>query len=389
VTDSAFRENSAKAGGGIFNDNDSSAVVNNSTFEINNATDTTGGGIENRKGTLTAGNCTFSGNTSASAGGGIDNTEGSFTLTNCTFMGNSAVAVGGGIFNGTLGTLNYRDTIVASSASGEDCISDGAIGENINNLVEDDTCDPMLAVDPQLGSLQDNGGPTETHVLLPDSPAIDAGDSATCLAADQRGEARDDWACDIGAFELKFGDSHYVTKAVTGAGTYTFGPTKVKVEVGTQGLLSSLTVTKIVGDHPGRTGSGGGVGGVGWGEYFTLDPNIGANDTFVADLTLPALFVPEASDTVCRYVSGTTWDCAANSFSTTPFNIITRNGVTAFSDWAAGNNVSPTAVTLRGFRAGTPGDRIPRAAIILAGLGFMVAIGTGGLTLARVRRRVV
>jgi hypothetical protein len=67
-----------------------------------------------------------------------------------------------------------------------------------------------------LGPLQDNGGPTETHALLPGSPAIDAIPPAECtydddgdpgtppvpLATDQRGVARPQGAgCDIGAFE--------------------------------------------------------------------------------------------------------------------------------------------------------------------------------------------
>jgi hypothetical protein len=116
------------------------------------------------------------------------------------------------------------------------------------------------------------------------------------------------------------------------------------------GSLDTLTVTKIVADHPGRTGSAGGSG-VGWGEYFTLTPNAGANGTFNAILTLPALFPPDAGDTVCRYLSGTAWDCAADSFTITPIYAISRQGVSAFSDWAAGDDVSPTALQLTSLRA--------------------------------------
>ena len=54
----------------------------------------------------------------------------------------------------------------------------------------------------KLGNLADNGGPTLTHALLSGVLAIDAGDPATCTAADQRGVSRpQDIACDIGAFE--------------------------------------------------------------------------------------------------------------------------------------------------------------------------------------------
>src|SRR6185436_2788228 len=63
-------------------------------------------------------------------------------------------------------------------------------------------------IDPQLATLADNGGPTQTHALLAGSPAINAGNPATpgsgspaCELTDQRGYARPD-RCDIGAFEL-------------------------------------------------------------------------------------------------------------------------------------------------------------------------------------------
>jgi hypothetical protein len=55
-----------------------------------------------------------------------------------------------------------------------------------------------------LGPLADNGGPTQTHALLPSSPAIDAGDNNGCPPTDQRGVARPSGlACDIGAYEVE------------------------------------------------------------------------------------------------------------------------------------------------------------------------------------------
>jgi Ca2+-binding RTX toxin-like protein len=60
-------------------------------------------------------------------------------------------------------------------------------------------------MDPGLGPLGDNGGATQTHALLPGSPALDAGDPAApgsgrtaCEATDQRGAPRN---CDVGAYE--------------------------------------------------------------------------------------------------------------------------------------------------------------------------------------------
>ena len=78
----------------------------------------------------------------------------------------------------------------------------------ILNIIEDGSClldsnFSTLAIDPRLGALADNGGPTMTHALLAGSPAINAGSADDCPSDDQRGELRDDGACDIGAFERK------------------------------------------------------------------------------------------------------------------------------------------------------------------------------------------
>jgi hypothetical protein len=68
----------------------------------------------------------------------------------------------------------------------------------------------LIGVDPRLGLLQNNGGPTSTHALLPGSPAIDAGNPAkpgsgypACQPNDQRIRPRSDRRCDIGAFEAQ------------------------------------------------------------------------------------------------------------------------------------------------------------------------------------------
>jgi hypothetical protein len=64
----------------------------------------------------------------------------------------------------------------------------------------------LYGVDPLLGPLQDNGGPTLTMALRPGSPAIDAGDAGTAPLQDQRGVNRlhfnlylDQVVVDIGA----------------------------------------------------------------------------------------------------------------------------------------------------------------------------------------------
>src|SRR5690606_32280496 len=55
-------------------------------------------------------------------------------------------------------------------------------------------------IDPLLGPLAHNGGPTLTHALLDGSPAINRANANKCPIRDQRGIRRGT-ACDIGSYE--------------------------------------------------------------------------------------------------------------------------------------------------------------------------------------------
>jgi hypothetical protein len=152
------------------------------------------------QGSATLTNTTISGNT-ASAGGAIANLHGSVTLDSVTIATN---ATG---LSGKTEAIQMRGSLIANL--GANCF--GAVQSTGNNASSDATCGLMVATDQQkadlkLGALADNGGPTQTHALLPGSAAIDkGGDGGTgCLAVDQRGIARPQGAaCDIGAFELQ------------------------------------------------------------------------------------------------------------------------------------------------------------------------------------------
>lgn len=223
VRNSTFMGNRGVVGGGItvFT---GQLLVENSTFLSNTAVDGygtggSGGGIYSN-GALTVTNSTFISNTTPGQGGGIESTSsGRRVLVNNTFSGNRAVN-GGGIYNN--GTLHAWNNIIAHSPTGGDCV--GTFATNVNNLVEDGSCGAAFSGDPLLGEIAYTGlGSTAVLPLLPTSPAIDAGDNATCLAADQRGELRADLGCDIGAYELKYADSDTVIRPVTTTLT-TFGP---------------------------------------------------------------------------------------------------------------------------------------------------------------------
>jgi hypothetical protein len=179
-----------------------------------------GGGIFNTLGNVALTNCTVSGNDCGSGGGGgIANTDsGVVTLTNCTVTGNLAAA-GSGIAIGS-GTVNARNTIIAGN-TGSNLDYNGRLtsrGYNLigkPGLVDGDLTGNILGVSPLLGPLGNYGGPTQTHALLPGSPAINAGNNCVtiaggCLASpvitDQRGIGFNrivGSAVDIGAFESR------------------------------------------------------------------------------------------------------------------------------------------------------------------------------------------
>ncbi len=222
-------------GGGVWNNG--ILTVNNSTFKNNgsNGTNGRGGGLCNISGTLTINNNAIYSNSSTISGGGVYNNGGTLTVNNSTIAynhisGGCVVNSGGsglrnvvgsvmsvnhstmanndcdGIWNS--GTLHLRNSILADSAPGEDCYNTGVgtVPTNVNNLIKDGTCSAgavnLITSDPMLGALQDNDGNVPTMRLLIGSPAIGAGDNATCLPTDPRGVARPiGAACDIGAFE--------------------------------------------------------------------------------------------------------------------------------------------------------------------------------------------
>lgn len=171
--------------------------------------------------------------------------------------------------------------------------------------------------------------------------------------------------CDIGAVEVKLSDTDTVTRTVGGAGTFTFGPTLVRIVVTTPGSLSQLVAQHHSGDHPNATRMNG--------QWWGITPT---GSGFTANLDLPHTVSPDTNAKVCKHISGSTWDC--NRSGSTPTRVW-RDGLTDFSDWAVGDKVGPTAISLRNFTAQT-GEGLPVAAA-LVGLLMM------GLTVFLWRRR--
>ena len=223
-------------GGAIYNAG--TATVTNSTLS-DNAASTDGGGIFNSGtflygATLTVTNSTFSGNGAGRNGGAIFNSiYGTATLTNTTLSGNSAFGLVALFFNGSggaaifnVGTLTAKNSILANSPAGGNCVLAGPVTSQGHNLSDDASCGLFggflgtgdvnnTAAGLSPNDLQNNGGPTMTIALLPNSPAVNAipvsptnyctaTDGTTPIATDQRGVPRPQGpGCDIGAFELR------------------------------------------------------------------------------------------------------------------------------------------------------------------------------------------
>ncbi len=240
LTNSTVSENMAERGGGLFNNGGWVTMVG-STFSGNKAVILHGGAIYN-SGHLNMLNSTISGNRAANFGGGLFNEPtGAVSIKSSTIPFNFAddndnnVGSGGGIYNNggsvQLGNSilwgNVRRNLIFHTA--DEC--GGTITSmGYNWLKTMDSCAYVFGVvditglDPLLGPLQNNGGPTATHALLAGSPAIDSGPTTYCrdhnnavLATDQRGLNRHADGngnltafCDPGAFEFHITHSIYL-----------------------------------------------------------------------------------------------------------------------------------------------------------------------------------
>jgi hypothetical protein len=177
ITDSTINGNQGYvAGGGIACGG--ATTITNSTISNNGSSGQhdgrpwgRGGGIS---GSVTLNNSTLSSNYANLSAGGI---EGSGIITNSTISGNS----GGGI--SATGALEIGNAVLKADGTGPNISNNGgSVTSHGYNVCSDDGRGflngpgDQINTDPMLGPLQDNGGPTSTHALLPGSPAIDAGD---------------------------------------------------------------------------------------------------------------------------------------------------------------------------------------------------------------------
>jgi len=192
----------------------------------------------NQISTLNLSNSTISDNIGSNGGGIIIQSVGNINILNCTISNNVALN-GGGIRQISPGIITIGNTIVANNTNNTGSPRDvsGIVTSLGNNLIGDGSGSGVYIgsdlvgtnispINPLLGPLINNGGPTLTRALLPGSPAIDAGSNLLVTDTyDQRGPpffrtSGPGPRVDIGAFELQqivvccAGDSVVLTKNI-------------------------------------------------------------------------------------------------------------------------------------------------------------------------------
>ncbi len=385
VAGSTISDNAAQTGGGI--NNRGILTVTGSTISDNSSSSTGigGGGVYTDTlaitgaGTTTITNSTISGNTTEGFGGGVYNEDGRTVIEHSTITGNTAPSGQGS------GVASYGDpftptevlsSIVSANTNTDVDFVNGATNSFVSegyNLIGDGNAtgdfdqpgDDADVGDPGLDPLGSYGGPTPTHRLQPDSPAVDAGppadgDPTACPPpeTDQRGVQRpqdgdgDGTArCDVGAFELQ--PNRAPSLAVARGGDCK--PTEGGAPAGTINLVvadaesdpADLILSAASSDQAVVPEGGISFGGTGADRTLTVSPNF--SDAVGAAML--AVEVSDGEDTASVPTGVTVGTLARDALVGTanPDMIFARNGADSVSGRAANDLI-----------CGAPGDDVVR-----------------------------
>lgn len=205
VARSTISGNTADSNGGVAvygtNATLAPATFVSSTISGNSGT-THHGGVYGSFSTLTLTNTTVYSNYSVGFGGGVFAYRGATTLVNSTVSQNSSDVGSGGVGAKVSGSITLLNSIVAGNSGGNCYNGNNFVAVSANHslvyaggtcLIADGSNGNITGVQPALGPLADNGGPTRTMALDAASPAVGAGNvalatfNATPLQYDQRG----------------------------------------------------------------------------------------------------------------------------------------------------------------------------------------------------------
>jgi hypothetical protein len=273
LTADTLSGNSADLGGGGICQESGSLTIVASTISNNTAFSASsiarGGGLYVQAGSLTLQDSTISGNT-GTGGGLFMQSAGTLTITRTTITGNQSPGVYGGIAIGSTPTTIDNSIIAGNSASSSADLS-GSFTDNGGNVIGI-TGSGGTAVNPLLSTLGFYGGPTQTMVPLPGSPALCAGTAANLAGnpLDQRGFSRatvyGSTTCyDAGSVQSKYALAFVQQPTAILAGqAITPSPTVQVDEEGAQFSESgvNLGVAPSAGTLTGTTSQGTGASGI-------------------------------------------------------------------------------------------------------------------------------
>ncbi len=351
ITDSTLSGNAASSGGGIYLVGPSALNITGSTLSGNTAS-SDGGGIyvSSTGSTLAVANSTLSSNSAFCNGAGLFIASGnantfpavSFTSSTVTLNSTSGECPNGAGVTHYGGSLTLNNTIMAGNTRGSSpadiarYFGSAVTVLGSNNLVQNVSSgvtftNAPLTSDPQLGLLQNNGGPTLTHALLSGSPAINAGSSTSSLTTDQRGAGFQrvvGTAVDIGAFEV----------AIDGACGAASSATPVLAKP-TANLCSTGTATTVAGPQPFTWG----CNGIGGGSTST---SATACSVPIQQWTVsPLVSTGPASGSLSPSTAQTVNQNALTSFTVTPASGYTLGSVTGCNGTLSGSSYTTGAAT--------------------------------------------
>lgn len=230
ILDSTIKNNSSSGNSGGIAILESAVLTLERSTVSNNTATSNGGGIGTSQSILTLINSTLSGNSSTNTAGAVYVNRSTVTLISSTVSGNSSTRQGGALNIDSRSSAHLSNSIIAGNqaanyseiySTGTVTSSHSVFGDSSHttaqaqpNVVTSETDIIAFSDGPEpkaltaiLSPLGNNGGTTQTHALVQNSPAIDNGDSAVCASSpvlnlDQRSKSRliGD-ACDIGSFE--------------------------------------------------------------------------------------------------------------------------------------------------------------------------------------------
>lgn len=309
-------------GGGLSN-NGGAVHITGCTFTGNEASQV-GGGIYSTGGTVSIDNSTLTAATGTTNGGGVGVNGGAVTVTNSTIAGNHVSGNAGGIYVAA-GTVSLGGTILAANTDGSGTPDgDGAFTDAGHNLIgngdgvsgitngtnNDLVGTAALPIDAMLAALGSYGGPTQTMIPLPGSPAVCAISPSSASGTDQRGNARTttygSTTCqDLGAAQSSYSLSFSTQPSPISPATAIYVATNFQAAVAVDESGSPFAAMSVTIPLTLTTGSGTLAGGsastsAGVATYSSLNASAaGASDVLTATLSLnssSALSVTTASN---------------------------------------------------------------------------------------------